>query len=60
MSLSLVPWQVIITAATIFSSIGQIFNKYQVNRAASLQVTIYKYLSSLVVASSLWLVSGTE
>ncbi len=54
MSFTSFPWQVIIIAATLLSSIGQIFNKYQVNRAASLQVTIYKYLSSLVVAFGLW------
>lgn len=53
-----IPWQAIILFATLLTSVGQIFNKYQVDRAASLQVNLYKYSFSLGLVYIVWQVSG--
>lgn len=58
MSFELIPWQTIIIWGTLFTSFGQIFNKYQVSRATSLQVNFYKYSFSLILALIFWKLSG--
>ena len=57
MSLDTTPWHVVILLSSILTSIGQIFNKYQVHKATSLQVTLYKYLSSAGLISVIWLIT---
>jgi hypothetical protein len=57
MSFAAIPWQVIILVATLLTSLGQIFNKHQVNQAASLQVNFYKYSFSLGLVFFYWKLS---
>ena len=58
MFLNLIPWQVLIVVGATLTSIGQIFNKYQVHKAASFQVQIYKYLSGSILMTCLWAING--
>jgi len=57
MSLGSFPWQVLIVIGVVLVSIGQVISKYQVHRAASLQVLVYKYLASVVLIWFLWKLS---
>jgi len=58
MSLSAFPWQLLVVSGSILTSIGQIFNKHQVHKAASLQVSTYKYLSGSILITSVWLATN--
>ncbi|MEA3355029.1 MAG: EamA family transporter [Patescibacteria group bacterium] len=58
MSLSVIPWQVLVVTGAILTSVGQIFNKHQVHKAASFQVQIYKYLSGTVLMTYFWMINN--
>jgi len=58
MSLGNLSWQVLIILGSSLTALGQIFNKYQVHRGASLQVHFYKYLASVPLITWLWWRSG--
>ena len=60
MSLSTLPWQVSIIIGVLFTCIGQVFNKYQVNRGSVFQVLLYKYLGSFFLVGTLMLVFGLD
>ncbi len=57
MSLGSLSWQALIVIGVILVSIGQVISKYQVHRAASLQVLVYKYLASVGFIWFLWKLS---
>jgi len=54
MSLDQLSWQVLVVSGSIMTSIGQIFNKSQVHKAASIQVSTYKYISGFTLITLVW------
>lgn len=56
MSLSLVPWQVLIVVSSLLTTIGLNLNKYQSHKGSALQTQASKYLGSFTWVLMWWLI----
>jgi len=54
MSLSQIPWQVLIILSGLLTTVSISINKHQARRVSALQVLGYKYLVNLLVIGTLW------
>ena len=58
--LASLPWELLILGSVVLGTLGHGLAKYQVGKASSFQVLIYKYIASVIIITTIWFFSGSK